>query len=252
MEGKEKLRKYDFVTSIILIIVGIYELILTSKMPMRDTYSGVESTWYVSPALFPLFIGIGLILLSIMLMVNSITSGGLSCLIRDFKEKRASGEGMSAKTFSVLVFLLHLASLVYLLIPRIDFFISLTIFLFSVIAFFYLDDEVIGKRIAKVFLIGTLVLLVLAVTGLDKVLNDAFFLTLDILALLFTIYIIVMVFRATKGNDAYRRKVRIALIVALVTPTILCPVFRYGLLVPLPVEGIIFNNIFNTIYYMIR
>jgi hypothetical protein len=40
-----------------------------------------------------------------------------------------------------------------------------------------------------------------------------------------------------RKNPEWRRKYRISIIIALAVPLMLCPIFKYFLLVPLPYEG---------------
>lgn len=53
---KKELRKADFITSILLLLFSVWVIMETLKMPMKDTFGGVQNVWYVSPALFPLII----------------------------------------------------------------------------------------------------------------------------------------------------------------------------------------------------
>ena len=90
---KTEMRKKDFVTSIILIAFGIflvgYSMI---AIPMKDSYGGVMNVWYVSPGLFPLFIGIFIILMGVVLLNRAIKDGGARKFLEDFsKEKGVYG-----------------------------------------------------------------------------------------------------------------------------------------------------------------
>ena len=80
MLPKETLRKADVVTAIVLIALGAAVVVGASQMPMRGTYGGVVSTWYVSPAVFPLIVGGGLIVLAAIILVRAIREGGLEGL----------------------------------------------------------------------------------------------------------------------------------------------------------------------------
>jgi hypothetical protein len=42
-----------------------------------------------------------------------------------------------------------------------------------------------------------------------------------------------------RDNPVWRKKFRTALIVAVVAPFVVCPIFKYFLLVPLPSEGLV-------------
>ena len=57
------------------------------KMPMEAAYGGVEAHWYVAPALFPLCIGVILILLGFLLFFVAIKDGGFQKLKEDIKQK---------------------------------------------------------------------------------------------------------------------------------------------------------------------
>ena len=74
---KTELRKKDFITSLILIAFGIFMILYTlTKVPMKDSYGGVMNVWFVSPGLFPLGIGIFIIILAIVLCNRAIKDGG--------------------------------------------------------------------------------------------------------------------------------------------------------------------------------
>jgi len=80
MLPKDALRKADIVTAIVLIALGVGVVIGASRMPMRGTYGGVVSTWYVSPAVFPFIVGGGLIVLAAIILVRAVRQGGLAGL----------------------------------------------------------------------------------------------------------------------------------------------------------------------------
>ena len=68
MMDKDKLRKADFFSGIIILLFGAWIVRQAFKMPMKDSYAGVQNVWYVSPALFPLLIGSILALLGLFLV----------------------------------------------------------------------------------------------------------------------------------------------------------------------------------------
>jgi hypothetical protein len=49
-------------------------------MPMKDSWGGVQNVWFVSPALFPLFVGGIIVLLGIALVVHAIRIVGFAGL----------------------------------------------------------------------------------------------------------------------------------------------------------------------------
>ncbi len=248
MEEK-KLRQYDFLTSIFLILFGVWELSEAFKMPMKDSYGGVESVWYVSPALFPLFIGGGIILMGIALLINSIRTGGASAIIERVKAKEKIA--LDNQTIRVLTVVLTLVSFIYIYIPNVDFALSISIFLFALCTAFYPDNDDFRRKYIMHFIIGTAVFLVLIATGLSDVLKGILKYNMDILALLFFIYLNIAGRRLAKRFDIPVKLLRQVTLTSIIVPLILCPLFRYFLLVPLPVEGGIIK-LMNLLYYTIR
>jgi hypothetical protein len=58
MMEKEKLRKADIFSGSIICLVGLWIIGQALKMPMKDSWGGVQNVWFVSPAIFPLFVGV--------------------------------------------------------------------------------------------------------------------------------------------------------------------------------------------------
>ena len=70
MMDKDKLRKTDIYSGAAIFLFGLWIILQALKMPMKDSWGGVQNVWYVSPAIFPLFVGCMIMLL-----------GGLLCRI---------------------------------------------------------------------------------------------------------------------------------------------------------------------------
>jgi hypothetical protein len=249
MLEKSKLRGADLITSILLILFGSWILYHAFHMPMKDTYGGVTNVWYVSPALFPLFIGFGIILLSLNILVHALKNGGF----QSFKNsiQNYGRIHLSEKGYRFLGILVPLLSLVYMNLPRIDFFLSIVLFLIFIIPVFYFDDLALLKKLLVFYSAEMGLLFLLFLSRADKLLTTGFPYSIDILTLLllsaFYIYI-----RKQIGTEAEnRRKLRNALLISLLTPLILVPVFRFFLRVPLPKEGGIVDILF-LLYYAIR
>ena len=247
MQG-EKLRRADFVTSLLLLGFGLWTLLEAFKMPMRDTFGGVQNVWYVSPALFPLIISIGVLLLGTVLLRHSIRSGGAAALVRALGHLSDTDREPLVRFAGIL---LGLISFVYLYIPRVDFFLSTILMLFFFITAYYLDDHSILKRLIVLYCGGCVLFIVLFATPLAASLNRPFAYSTDIIALLFFISMVLFARRATRGRTDQRARIRLALIVTFVTPLILIPVFRYLLRVQMPREGGIIE-IMHLIYYSMR
>ncbi len=137
MMEKKPLRRADFITSIILILFAIWMLATTvTTFPMKDTFGGVQNVWYVSPALFPIVISIGIIILGIVLLINSIKEGGAKMFFEGLAHIKP---GISENMLRFLSIVLVFVAFVYLNIPRIDFFLSAMLCLTVFISMYYLD-----------------------------------------------------------------------------------------------------------------
>jgi hypothetical protein len=248
MMGQEKIRRADFITSIILQLFALWILQATLKMPMKDTFGGVRNVWYVSPALLPLCISIALFILGSVLLAHSIRCGGARQFIAGLKQKRA---GLSDASLRFIAILLALISFVYLYIPRIDFFLCIILFLLFFISVFYFDDVGILKKLVVFYGGGCLLFLLLFVSGLSALLIGAFKYSMDVLALLFFVLFYIYTRVLVRGNTVLKYKLRVTLVMTVIPPLLLVPVFRYFLLVPLPHEGGIIG-IMNLIRYALR
>ena len=246
---KIELRKKDFVTSIILVIFGIWMLVYTVfTMPMKDSFSGVINVWYVSPALFPLGIGSFLILGGWVLMARAVRDGGAK---RFFEDLSTRGKESSGKTFRLFGILLPIFAYVYLNIPRIDFFLSTIFCLVVFMTFFYFDDSMILKKLFRFYLIGCLFFVILFSVGVHEKINGIFPYFMDILVFLFLLAYIFYCAVLIRGDQVQKKKMKLTLITSVITSLFLIPAFKFLLLVPLPVEGG-FIEIMNIIRYAFR
>jgi len=247
METK-KLRQADFFTSIILMLFGAWVLFEAFKMPMRGTYGGVKNAWYVSPALLPLIIGCFILILGFVLLLFSIREGGARDAIASLKKVRI---GLSEANQRFLAIVIAFVALVYLYVPRVDFFLSIWLFLSYFTISFYFDDQ---TRLVKMTVLYTgiaIFFLLLFATGVGARINGLFTYMTDVLALLATIIVNVYAYLLARSDSELRKKFRLAFTIGLVVPLILIPTFRYALLVPLPVEGGIVD-LMSLIYFSLR
>jgi len=247
MEKKE-LRKADFITSVLLLLFSMWMLIETFKMPMKDTFGGVQNVWYVSPALFPLIISIFIFILGIVLFTHSIKSGGAKYFLDSISERN---KFFSDKNIRFLSILLALLFFVYLDIPRIDFFISTLLFLIFFIPIFYFDEMQLLRKLTLFYFIGNIVLIFIFITRLSTFLNSYYKYSIDLIALSFFLIYGIYIWTNIKNNHVFLKKYIISLLVTIAVPLILCPIFRFFLLVPLPREGFIIQIMYN-IYYLIK
>ena len=129
-------------------------------------------------------------------------------------------------------------------LPRIDFFLSILLFLLFFIPIFYFNDFPLLKKLLAFYSIEMGMLLLLFLTGIDQVLTGSFRYSMDILSLGLILALYLFIRITIRGQEDYRRKLRHALLISVLTPLILVPVFRFFLRVPLPKEGGIVDILF--------
>ena len=247
METK-KLRQADFITSILLILFGVWVLFEAFQMPMKGTYGGVKNAWYVSPALLPLIIGGAVFLLGIVLLMTAIRAGGASdCIqtIRSYTPKT----NVQIERFAAIV--LAFVVLVYLFIPRVDFFLSIWFFLSYLIIAFYSDSHKILRRLTVTYAVVSIIFLILFCCGLAEILNNGFKYSTDVVALISILLFHGYAIKMSIGSSELKKKYMISAIISILVPLVLAPVFRFALLVPLPNEGGIID-LMSLIYYSVR
>ena len=211
-------------------------------MPMKDSWGGVQNVWFVSPALFPLFVGGMIMLLGLLLVRTALKTIGLKAFGNTLQWLFSKALLQFLNTISILRFyaiaVLFLA-LVYLYIPRIDFFLSALLFLSVFITMFYFDEAELLKKLFFFYLAGTVFFIIFFAAGIDGLLSRAFPFARDILALVFILGYCLYAWRLVRSSPLLRKKFRIGLIVAIVAPLLVGSIFKYFLLVPMPAEGMV-------------
>jgi hypothetical protein len=246
---KVEMRKKDFITSLILIVFGIFMILYTvTEIPMKDSWGGVMNVWFVSPGLFPVWIGFLIIIMGIVLCQKAIKDGGAKKFFEDLAWKR---KGSTGKTLRFVGILLVIVAYVYLYIPRIDYFLSTMLCLMVFISFFYLERAGFLKRLFTFYLAGCLLFLIVFLVGLDKQLNERFVYFMDLLVFMFFLAYFTYCRILIRGDGDLKRKLRTTLIMSIIPSLVLIPSFKYFLLVPLPVEGG-FIELMNIVRYALR
>jgi len=245
----KSLRKADLITSVLVIAFGLFVMIMAMQMPMTASYGGVQAHWYVAPALFPLIIGAALILLGFILGFVALRGGGLKALLEGIEEK--SKKRIDEKTIRVWVVAFALGSFIYVFIPNIDFFISIATFLFFVCSVFYSESPRVFRHMTRLFLVETAVFALIFASGVSDVLTHLYYYSTDAVALVMLVVMNVYARRLMKLDGLSGKKITTVMWLSIITPLILCPVFRYLLLTPLPNEGIILDHM-NLFYYQLK
>lgn len=239
MMDKDKLRKADLFSGGVILLTGLFIVTQALKMPMKDSWGGVQNVWYVSPAIFPLFVGAMIMLLGALLMRTALRAVG----------RQAAGEVMGfimsrdmtaflkqAANVRFYAILTLFVSLVFITIPRIDFFVATVFFLTAFIPMFYLDDDALLKRLLICYLgLTALVTLVLAL-GLNRGIGGY---AGDILVLACAVAFSVYARQQVRRDPVRLKKFRTGLVLAVAAPLLIGTVFKYLLLVPMPFEGMV-------------
>ena len=252
MIDKSKLRGADIITSILFFLLGIWIISSALKMPLRESYAGVNSVWYVSPALLPLIIGGAIILLSISIFLHGVRNGGIAS-VKAMWATRKDIKLLSDANIRYASVLVPLFALVYMNLTRVDFFLNIVLFLSFTITVFHLDNPRIFRKALYFYSAELAVLLMIFLFGIDKAVNGLFVYSIDVLVLFMIVALIIFFSRLIKkaANVDYKKKFRQAMLMSFITPLFIVPIFRYMLRIPLPKEGGIVN-LMSMIYYALR
>ena len=238
----DKLRKADIFSGAIISIFGLWIISQALKMPMKDSWGGVQNVWFVSPALFQLFVGGVIVLLGVGLAVHALKLVGIAGLTQTLAWLKSRELILFLKSEAMMRFhaiAVLLFSFVFLHVPRIDFFIGSVLFLSAFITMFYLDDAALLVKMLRIYLIGTVVLLLWFVLEMPAALDPRLPYASDWLVLAFLLVYCVFVWRLTRGSARLRKKYKTGLILSVAAPFTIGPIFKYFLLVPMPTEGLI-------------
>jgi hypothetical protein len=251
MLEKDKLRKADIFSGGIIFLFGLWVVSQGLKMPMTDSWGGVQNVWFVSPALFPLFVGAMISLLGAMLIRTAFKAVGLAGFGRVLHWLGSPQLIQFLKTPAVIRFYaiasLFLA-LVYINISRIDFFLCSILFLFVFISMFHFDDDRLLKKLFIFYLAGNLMFIPFFALGLPRQMESRLPYAGDWLTVIFIGAYCIYAWMLIRHQAGLRKKYRTAMILALAVPFIICPIFKYFLLVPMPKEGLVVS-ILDMIWY---
>lgn len=252
MMEKDKLRKADIFSGSTIFLAGLFIVSQALKMPMKDSWGGVQNVWYVSPAIFPLFIGAMIMLLGGLLVRTALRETGTKGIKETITYMFSDRFKLFLKLdqnirFYAIVFML--ISFVYLFLPRVDFFLAAIQFLLVFIPLFYLEDIQLLKRLFTLYLLFSLVFLVLTISGILSYFSAFFDYPADILMFVFIIGFGFTAFSITRKNPLYAKKFKTSLIIAITAPVVIGMVFKYLLLVPMPFEGMVIELV-DLVWYM--
>ena len=251
MLEKDTLRKADIFSGALIFLFGLFVVYQALQMPMKDTYGGVQNVWYVSPAIFPLFIGAIISLLGIALTIIALKSVGWQqvkavCVYLASPELVAFLKQPATIRFYAIV--LVFSSFIFVMIPRIDFFPAAVFFLMVFISMFYFDDDQLLFKIMLFFIGVTILLIIFFAAGLNTILAEALEYPGDWLMLLCIAAYAIYAWQLVKARTELRRKYRTCLMLAFIAPFTVGIIFKFLLLVPMPFEGAVVE-LLDTIWY---
>mgnify|MGYP000016157976 CR=1 FL=1 len=251
MMDTEKLRKADIFSGTAIFILGLIIISQGFQMPMKDSYAGVQNVWYVSPALFPMFVGAMLALLGVLLMRTAIKEVGIAGLKSVISYLCSQDFIVFLKrkdTIRYYAIILNLLLFVFLLIPRVDFFLASILFLLIFFLEFYCTSDEFLQRLIYLELIGSVALIAFVILGAGQLLSETIPFSLDIIVCASIVGLIFITYRQLKGTPTLLKKFRLSLIIAIVAPFTIGIIFKYFLLVPMPFEGLVVS-VLDAIWY---
>lgn len=247
----EKLRKADIFSGAAITVLGLFIISQAVQMPMKDSYAGVQNVWYVSPALLPLFIGATLTLLGLLMIKTALKEVGLYGLTSSFDYVKSPEFLLFLKQPGILRFygiVLNLLVYVFILIPRIDFFLASVLFLLVFFFMFYCGAPEYLLKLIWFALGWTFVLSLFLFSGLDETISSFVPFPADFLVILSIASLIFTTRRQLKENRTLMNKFRLSLIIAFMAPFTIGFIFKYFLLVPMPFEGLVVS-LLDAVWY---
>lgn len=235
------MRLADLRMGLVLIALAAAMLIGASDFPITDSYAGVRNVWYVSPALFPLIIATLIAVLALVLITNALLTIGWSEAGAAF---RTGPLVITDRTLRFLYIVAIIATYVYISIPRVDFFIATVAVLLPFVGSFWIGGvRPIAVSFALLVLASLILILAAATAGPGPL--------LDGLAALVGLVQFTALWRVAGNDRQQRRRLAWTSGIALAAAFILCVAFKYGLLVPLPHQGVVID-LMDSIYYGLR
>jgi len=242
MLEKEKLRKADIFSGGVMVLFGLWIVRQALKMPMKDSWGGVQNVWFVSPALFPLMVGATIAILGVLLVRTALKSVGQDGLLNVLGWLSSPALAQYLKTAEVVRFYAMAVlffSFIFLNLPRIDFFLCSVLFLAAFISMFYFDDDGLLQKLLIFYIGGTVVSLGYFILDLPGKIEPLLPYPNDWFTIAFILIYLAYAWHLVRRIPALRKKYRTGLILSVVPPFVICPIFKYFLLVPMPSEGLV-------------
>jgi len=205
-----------------------------------------EAKWLADPSQAQVFSWAEPLAIVPLTLVSLVLLAALGVLVVSSNRRRVvTDEGASSlqvirsSDLAVRFFMIAIlfCVLVYIFVPYVDFFVGTLLFLTVFTVSFYVESPSVIRASMGTYLAAGAGVLVLLVSGLDEPIKATAKYAIDFVLLALAVGYMIWQWRHLASDLESRRKYRTCLILSWATPLILVPVFRFGLLVPLPYEG---------------
>ncbi len=221
-------------------LLGLFIIKQAFGMPMKDSWGGVQNVWYVSPALFPLLVGGMLTFLGLLLISIALKTVGAEGVKSVFSFVLSSSFVTFLRQPEVVRFYGIVANLmvfVFIMVPRVDFFLGAVLFLLVCFFMFYLQNPLLLLKVFWFILSAALLLVFYFSFGLGDSLFQSVEFTQDWIVMGLILSLCFFVGMSIRGDVEVVKKYRLSMIIAFAAPLTIGVIFKYFLLVPMPGEG---------------
>jgi putative tricarboxylic transport membrane protein len=234
MDDLLRMRRADFWTSLIFFGIAAGMIGSAMTMPLKESFAGVQNAWYVSPALFPLMIAGGLVILATTLLRNAIRTGGACAALASVGGWVEASEDATAR---MCVAIAIIAGYVYGFIPRVDYVIATALFLQVFIAAFYVGRKEVMRLQTAVYLFVAIPAFLTDLLGFYPQPGTPLRNGVDLSILLIMVGLGIATWRRVAADAVLRWRLATSIVVSIVVALLTSVSFKFGLLVPLPAEG---------------
>lgn len=237
-EQIDQIRSADFKIGIVLLVCCVFLLWVTSSFPMTGSFGGVDSRWYVSPALFPMVTLVVLVVTTLMLLVRAVRANGHKSFLSLKGWFGDISQSINRDRWYVIT---TLALYIYLYIPSVDFFLATSLFLFTLTLRFYIENTALSSWVKLANVIAVIAIFVMRlidsetffILSQESALNEPLIFHTDLVFIALISITILKFWFATTGQSTLRWHL---LLTTLFVPLFLMFSFNFLLQVPMPVE----------------
>jgi len=157
MSSQKPLRKADFLTSIVFILLGAAMLFAASRMPWIVKSGGLTQDWYLSPGLFPAVLGTLLIVFAANVLMHAVRAGGhrgLGPIILGHLRSIGSNRDLHRMAGAALLVGLY----VFVGIGHFNYYVASSVFLFAAMLAYHRTPEgrITFRMVLKIALIAVI------------------------------------------------------------------------------------------------